>query len=68
MNSAAEDDELMATKDVARWLGYTRQGIGYLLRKGTLPGYKVGGVWRIARKDIERYLEQHRNNVKSELG
>lgn len=48
---------MLSTKEVCKRLGISRWTLLRLLRKGELPGYKVGGTWRFREVDIDAYLE-----------
>lgn len=43
-------------KDAERWLQRR-------LRRGEIPGYKVGPVWRMTKADVEALIARYRNNT-----
>ncbi len=43
---------LLTTTEVAKLLNMTRANISYLLNRGKLEGFQVGGAWRIHRADF----------------
>ena len=49
-------DEIMTTQEVARLLKLHPITVINRCKDGTLPGYKLGSVYRFTRKDVERLL------------
>jgi excisionase family DNA binding protein len=46
---------------VAEKLQLEAESVTRLLRQGKLPGYKVGGAWRINKAEFARFMETQRN-------
>lgn len=46
----------LTTAEAAEVLNLDRARVGQLLSKGELPGYRVGGRWRLRRSDIQRVM------------
>jgi excisionase family DNA binding protein len=42
-------------------LQFRPESVTRLLRQGKLPGYKVGGTWRINKGEFARYMKSQRN-------
>ena len=43
--------QIMTTKEIAKYLGVHEMTVYRWLKKGVLPGFKIGGRWR-SKKDI----------------
>ncbi|OIO39578.1 MAG: hypothetical protein AUJ72_00395 [Candidatus Omnitrophica bacterium CG1_02_46_14] len=50
-----ERTQIMTTKEIAKYLGVHEMTVYRWLKKGVLPGCKIGGRWR-SRKDL---LDSH---------
>ena len=53
--------EYMSLEEVADMLGVTYQLIYRLVRAGELPAVRLGKLYRVARSDLDRYLERNKN-------
>lgn len=53
-------EELLTPEEVAEHLRISRQTVYRHLRKGLLPGIKVGEQWRIRKADLVLYLARNR--------
>lgn len=51
----------MTTDEVAEYLRLHKSTIYRLVHEG-LPGFQVGADWRFRRADIERWIDQQRDN------
>ncbi len=49
---------LLTTKEVARFLGVNIMTVYRLVDRGELLAYRVGSLRRFGKEDIERYLER----------
>jgi len=47
--------------DIAERLRISKTTVFRLLDRGELPGYKIGGQWRIAPEQLEKYLDSVEN-------
>jgi excisionase family DNA binding protein len=52
--------------DVAERLRISKATVFRLLDRKELPGYKIGGQWRISPKQLDNYLESVENGQKQE--
>jgi excisionase family DNA binding protein len=50
--------ECLRTHDVARILGISQEQVMRLMRKKTLPGFRLGRLWMVRRIELEEYLAQ----------
>lgn len=55
-------DEILTLKEVAEYLKLAEKTAYRLAAEGKLPGFKVGGSWRFKESDIEKWIEQKKNN------
>ena len=49
--SRPERTQIMTTKEIAKYLGVHEMTVYRWLKKGVLPGFKIGGRWR-SKKDL----------------
>ena len=52
-------DDLLTTRQLQDLLRIDRVTIYRMLNDGRLRGFKVGGLWRFPRRDIEAWLQEH---------
>ena len=52
----APDEKLLTPSEAAERLGLSPVTIGHMLRAGTLPGQKVGHLWRVRGADLDAYI------------
>ena len=57
------DKEFMTLEEVADLLGVTYNLIYRLVRAGDIPASKIGRVYRVARSDLDKYLEQTKEHA-----
>lgn len=55
---ADEKKEFLSLEEVADFLGVTYQLIYRLVRSGELPAVRLGKLYRVARADLDSYLER----------
>jgi excisionase family DNA binding protein len=60
--------ELLTTRELQNLLKVDRITIYRMLEQGRLPGFKVGGQWRFARRQIDEWLEAQRDSLSSAEG
>jgi len=54
-------EKLLTIREVAKFLGITEKDIIDLAEAGTIPAYKVGGVYlRFKREQVEEYKKQNK--------
>ena len=56
-----EDSQFMTVAEVAAELNVNETTIYNWLRVGTLRGYRMGFLWRIARVDLDAFIAAGRN-------
>ena len=56
-----ERQPFFTPKTLAIYLALSERTVRQMLGEGTIPSYKVAGARRIAAKDVDRYLERHRD-------
>jgi excisionase family DNA binding protein len=64
-----EADRLLNLKEVGAYLGVGRSWLIDHIKRGDLIAFRVGGVWRISRLELHRFLmsnrsDQHTREVK----
>ena len=50
------DDEILDVEGAAAMLGVSKTAVYGLLKKGELPGRKIGKEWRFTRKNLLAYV------------
>lgn len=58
MSKHTGGDEILTIKDVAAYLKVTERTIYRLSQAKKIPAFKVGGMWRYLRVDIDRWIKQ----------
>lgn len=53
--------EYLTVEEVAQELRYSIETVKRMLRKNDLPGYKLGGEWRIDKTEYEEWKRQRKN-------
>ena len=51
-----ERTQIMTTKEIAKYLGVHEMTVYRWLKKGVLPGFKIGGRWRSKKDLLDNYL------------
>ncbi len=51
--------QIMTTKEIAKYLGVHEMTVYRWLKKGVLPGFKIGGRWRSKKDLLDAYLTRH---------
>ena len=65
MNGNAEGrSPMMSTQEISKYLGVHEMTVYRWLKKGVLPGFKVGGRWR-SKKDVLDSFLMNGLNVKT---
>jgi excisionase family DNA binding protein len=54
--SHEDEREYMRTHEVARILRISQGQVMRLMRRKVLPGFRLGRVWLVRRKELEQYL------------
>jgi len=55
------DTEFLTSAEVADKLKLNQQVVLRKLRSGEIPGYKIGGEWRVADNELEAWLDRRSN-------
>lgn len=50
-------DDIWTIKELAAYLKLKEKTVYALVRKGELPGFKVGGSWRFKKSDLENWID-----------
>lgn len=50
------EERLLTPDEVAGRLGLSPVTVGHMLRAGTLPGQKLGHLWRVRAADLDAYI------------
>ena len=50
--------QIMTTKEIAKYLGVHEMTVYRWLKKGVLPGFKIGGRWRSKKDILDSFLEK----------
>lgn len=58
------NDEILTLKEVAEYLKLAEKTAYRFAAEGKLPGFKIGGSWRFKREDIDRWIEEKKNEDK----
>ena len=56
MSLSAESEGVLTIKEVADYLKVTERTIYRLSQAKKIPSFKVGGMWRYLRKDIDVWI------------
>lgn len=52
-----EEKEIMTAKDVANYLGFSKNWVYRQVEAGEIPGTRLGGNWRFKKSVIDEWLE-----------
>ena len=61
--SPSQRSQVMTTQEISKYLGVHEMTVYRRLKKGVLPGFKIGGRWRSKKDVLDEYL-MSRMNVK----
>lgn len=53
-----QTDELLTTAEVAAYLKLSQRTAWRWCKDGRLPAFKVGHQWRVARRDLEKFVRR----------
>ena len=56
---------MMSTQEISKYLGVHEMTVYRWLKKGVLPGFKVGGRWRSKKDVLDGFLMRGMNVKKS---
>ena len=57
------DKQWLSAAEVASYMGVSADVVTSMLRAGEMPGVKFGREWRVARVDLEFYLNEARRKL-----
>ncbi len=60
------DDDILTVKELAAWLKLNEKTAYKLVLQGKIPGFKVGGSWRITRGEIKKWIEKQQEKASKE--
>ncbi|MCA9397139.1 MAG: helix-turn-helix domain-containing protein [Candidatus Omnitrophica bacterium] len=52
---------MMSTQEISKYLGVHEMTVYRWLKKGVLPGFKVGGRWRSKKEVLDQFLMRGMN-------
>ncbi len=55
------ENDIITIKEVADYLRIKEKTAYYLVSKGEIPGFKVGGSWRFKKDEIRDWIEKQGN-------
>lgn len=57
------DKQWLSVAEVASYMAVSVHVVTSMLRAGTIPGIKFGREWRVARVDLESYVNEARRKL-----
>ena len=60
-NAKAQRSDIMTTQEISKYLGVHEMTVYRWLKKGVLPGFKIGGRWRTKKDVLDNYLTERMN-------
>jgi len=57
-----DKEQLLTLQDVADFLQIKERTIYDWVKKGKIPGFKLGNVWRFKREDIDCWIEERKQD------
>jgi excisionase family DNA binding protein len=57
------DKQWLSVAEVSEYMGVSAHVVTSMLRSGEMPGVKFGREWRVARTDLEQYLNEARRRL-----
>ena len=58
--SQVDDSSALTVREVAGYLNVDEKTIYRLAKRGDLPGFKVAGIWRFKKSDIDQWIERQK--------
>lgn len=55
-------EPIMTVKDVASYLKLNERTVYRMAISAKIPAFKVGTSWRFKREDLEKWIEEQKNN------
>ncbi len=66
-NEGDAGERMMDVEDIARYLNLHIMTVYRMLQSGLLPGRKVGGRWRISKKELDEWLENYTGGLRKHI-
>jgi excisionase family DNA binding protein len=57
------DKQWLSVAEIASYMGVSVHVVTSMLRAGEMPGIKFGREWRVARVDLESYVNEARRKL-----
>lgn len=58
-------EQIMTVKDVASYLKLNERTVYRMATSSKIPAFKVGTSWRFKREDLEKWIEEQKNDKQS---
>ena len=55
-------EQIMTVRDVASYLKLNERTVYRMATSAKIPAFKVGTSWRFKREDLEKWIEEQKNN------
>lgn len=65
MNTIMAEEQALTIEETAKRLSLSEVTVARMFRDGDIPGYKIGGSWRIDRVDLENYIGEQKQKQKN---
>jgi excisionase family DNA binding protein len=59
MPAANTEGEILSIKEAVEYLKMTERTLYRLASAKQIPAFKVGGIWRLSRADIDEWIRRH---------
>lgn len=59
------EDPILTIQELATYLKLTERTVYRLSQEGKLPGFRVGSSWRFRLRDIDAWIEQQKELVRT---
>ena len=66
MTTSVDEGEILTLKQVADFLKVTERTIYRLAAARKIPAFKVGGMWRFSRAEIDGWIQQESRGTKAD--
>jgi excisionase family DNA binding protein len=60
MTEEKNPEEMLNADDAGKILGVSGKTMVRMMKSGDIPGYRIGGVWKFKRGEIEQYRDNAR--------
>ena len=57
LEDLGDENRFMTSQEVARYLNYGIRSVYKLIHSGELPAIKIGGHYRIEKRDLDNWIE-----------